>query len=58
MLEQLKVLCALNGVSSFEDEVRDYLIEASDALCRPDSGGSHGKSDCHQKRSAPLREER
>lgn len=26
MLEQLKILCALNGVSSFEDEVRDYLI--------------------------------
>lgn len=27
MIETLKTLCALSGVSSFEDPVRDYLIE-------------------------------
>ena len=25
MIETLKTLCALSGVSSFEDEVRDYI---------------------------------
>ena len=27
MLETLKTLCALSGVSSFEDPVRDYLTK-------------------------------
>ena len=27
MIETLKTLCALSGVSSFEDPVRDYLME-------------------------------
>ena len=29
MIETLKTLCALSGVSSYEDPVRDYLIEQS-----------------------------
>ena len=27
MLETLKTLCYLNGVSGFEDEVRDYILQ-------------------------------
>ena len=30
MIETLKTLCALSGVSSFEDPVRDYLIEQAE----------------------------
>ncbi len=35
MLERVKALCALDGVSSFEDEVRDY-IRARAARCADD----------------------
>ena len=34
MLDEIKTLCALSGVSSFEDEVRDYLMEQA----RPHAG--------------------
>lgn len=29
MINTLKTLCALSGVSSFEDEVRDYIRQRS-----------------------------
>lgn len=33
MLESLKTLCELNGVSGNEDEVRDYIISQIDGFC-------------------------
>ena len=34
MIESLKTLCCLNGVSGNEDEVRDYIISQIDGFCK------------------------
>ena len=43
MIETLKTLCALSGVSSFEDEVRDYIrkrVESCADSVRTDAMGN------------------